>query len=209
MPVFPLPDVVLFPTGLLPLHIFELRYRTMVRDALSGDRHIAMALLLPGWEADYRGAPPFHPIGCLARIEEVEWLVDDCYDLVVRGMTRVRLGPVVRAYPYRRVVAEPLQQAPHPEDDPLVELEKQALIEAWERLARDVEVPGTVPEATDPGLPFETLVNRLAMALPVPAAHKMRLLEMDAVFDRSQAMRALVERLRRGPGAVGGEGDHN
>jgi Lon protease-like protein len=107
------------------------------------------------------------------------------------------------------VVAEPLEQAPHPEDDPLVELEKQALIEAWERLARDVELPGTVPKATDPGLPFETLVNRLAMALPVPAAHKMRLLEMDAVFDRSQAMRALVERLRRGPGTVGGEGDHN
>ena len=59
-----------------------------------------------------------------------------------------------------------------------------------------------MPEASDPGLPFETLVNRLAMALPVPATHKLRLLEMDGVFDRSQAMRALIERLRRAARAV-------
>lgn len=214
VPVFPLPDVVLFPSGILPLHIFELRYRTMVRDVLSSHRHIAIAMLLPGWEGDYRGAPPFHPIGCLARVEEVEWLIDDCYDLVVRGTTRVRLDRLVRDYPYRLALPEELAQAPYPEDDPLVELEKRALLEAWERFARDQELPGTVPEASDPGLPFETLVNRLAMALPVPAPHKMQLLEMDGVFDRSQAMRALIERLRRGarpsapPGEVG-DGGHN
>ena len=211
MPVFPLPDLVLFPAGLAPLHIFELRYRTMVRDALSSNRHIAMALLMPGWERDYRGAPPFHPLGCLARIETVEWLVNDCYDLVVRGMKRVRLGPVLRDYPYRVVVPEPLEQAPYPEDDPLVELEKHALLEAWERLARDIELPGSVPAVSDPGLEFETLVNRLAMALPVAAAYKLRLLEMDAVLDRSQAMREIIDRLRRGArGATpSGEGDHN
>ncbi len=199
VPVFPLPDVVLFPGGLLPLHVFELRSRTMVRDVLSGPRQLAMALLSPGWEAEYRGAPAFHPVGCLARIEQVEWRIDDCYDLVVRGLTRVRLERVVRDYPYRLVIPAPLEQAPTPEDDPLVELEKRALLEAWERLARDHELPGSVPEASDPGLPFETLVNRLAMALPVSAAHKMRLLEMDAVFERSQTMRALIERLRRSP----------
>jgi len=202
VPVFPLPDVVLFPSGMLPLHIFELRYRTMVRDVLSSHRHIAIALLMPGWEEDYRGAPPFHPVGCLARIEQVEWLVDDCYDLVVRGTARVRLDRLVRDYPYRLALPETLVQAPYPEDDPLVELEKRALLEAWTRFAREHELPGTVPEASDPGLPFETLVNRLAMALPVPATHKLRLLEMDGVFDRSQAMRALIERLRRTARAV-------
>jgi Lon protease-like protein len=183
----------------------------MVRDALSSDRHLVMALLKPGWERDYRGAPAFHPLGCLARIETVEWLVNDCYDLVVRGMKRVRLGPTVRDYPYRVVVPEPIEQAPYPEDDPLVELEKRALLEAWERLARDVELPGSVPEASDPGLEFETLVNRLAMALPVAAIFKMRLLEMDHVLDRSQAMREIIDRLRRGVRGAppSSEGDHN
>jgi len=67
VPVFPLPDLVLFPCAVVKLHVFELRYRAMVRDALSADRLIALALLLPGWERDYHGSPEYHPIGCLAR----------------------------------------------------------------------------------------------------------------------------------------------
>lgn len=213
VPVFPLPDVVLFPSGVLPLHVFELRYRTMVRDVLSSHRHLALALLKPGYEQEYRAAPPFHPIGCLAVIEQVEWMLDDCYELVVRGMARVRLERLIRDYPYRLAIPEALEQAPYPEDDPLVELEKRALLEAWERFARDHEAPGTVPDVTDPELPFETLVNRLAMALPVEASHKLRLLEMDGVFDRSQAMRGLIERMRRGsrptPRPGTGDSDRN
>ncbi len=53
IPLFPLPNVVLFPNVFLPLHIFEARYRAMVRDALAGDRMIGMVLLRPGFEADY------------------------------------------------------------------------------------------------------------------------------------------------------------
>ena len=52
IPIFPLPNVVLFPNVFLPLHIFEPRYRTMVADALAGDRIIGMVLLRPGYEAD-------------------------------------------------------------------------------------------------------------------------------------------------------------
>ncbi len=55
IPIFPLPNVVLFPNVFLPLHIFEPRYREMVADALAGDRIIGMVLLRPGWEADYDG----------------------------------------------------------------------------------------------------------------------------------------------------------
>jgi len=61
LPLFPLPNVVLFPGVFLPLHIFEPRYKEMVADALAGDRIIGMALLRPGWEADYEGRPPIYP----------------------------------------------------------------------------------------------------------------------------------------------------
>ena len=57
MPLFPLPDVVFFPKTLLPLHVYEPRYRTLASDALERDQAICTALLRPGWEADYYGSP--------------------------------------------------------------------------------------------------------------------------------------------------------
>ena len=64
VPIFPLPNVVLFPSALLPLHIFEPRYRAMVVDALEGERLIGMVMLQPGWEADYDRAPRVYRVGC-------------------------------------------------------------------------------------------------------------------------------------------------
>ena len=64
IPLFPLPNVVLFPGVFLPLHIFEERYRAMTRDALAGDRIIGMTLLRPGFEPDYEGRPPIYEVGC-------------------------------------------------------------------------------------------------------------------------------------------------
>ena len=84
IPVFPLPDLVLFPHAVLPLHVYELRYRTLVRDALSRDRVILLALLKPGHEQDYQGSPEFHPLGCLARFEEVEYAARRPADKVPR-----------------------------------------------------------------------------------------------------------------------------
>ena len=129
VPVFPLPDLVLFPRARAPLHVFELRYRTMVRDTLSRGRVLALATLCPGYELDYHGSPAYFPLGCLARIEEVEWLPNDRYDLLLEGTTRVRFGRVVSEFPYRSARCEPLPQHPYGEDDPIVTLEKQALLE--------------------------------------------------------------------------------
>ena len=66
--LFPLPNLVLFPEVMQPLHIFEPRYRQMTADALAGDRLIALGLLRPGWEADYDGKPAIYPVACLGRV---------------------------------------------------------------------------------------------------------------------------------------------
>src|SRR4051794_30821611 len=91
IPIFPLPNVVLFPNVFLPLHIFEPRYRAMVADALAGDRIIGMTLLQPGFEGDYEGRPPVYAIGCAGLITHSEVLPDGRYNIVLRGLERFRI----------------------------------------------------------------------------------------------------------------------
>ncbi len=89
-PLFPLPDVVHFPHLLLPLHIFEPRYREMVADAIEGDRLLAMALLKPG-STTTEGSPPIHNTVCLGRITANQQTADGRYYLVLQGLSRARI----------------------------------------------------------------------------------------------------------------------
>src|SRR5687768_15383367 len=91
VPLFPLPGVVLFPRAVLPLHIFEDRYRAMTADALMGDKTIAMALLKPGWEKSYYGRPAIEPVVCVGRILSHEKLADGKYNFLLQGVQRARI----------------------------------------------------------------------------------------------------------------------
>ncbi|MFQ5521288.1 MAG: LON peptidase substrate-binding domain-containing protein, partial [Candidatus Methylomirabilia bacterium] len=89
LPVFPLPNVVFFPHTMLPLHIFEPRYREMVADCLTGDKRLAVVLLKPGWEADYYGRPPVYPVAGAGEITQWESLPDGRYNILLRGLGRI------------------------------------------------------------------------------------------------------------------------
>src|SRR6476619_6239822 len=89
--LFPLPNLVLFPQVMQPLHIFEPRYRQMIADALAGDRFLALALLKPGWEQQYAGRPEIHPVACLGKIIADQRLPDGRYNILVRGLSRVQV----------------------------------------------------------------------------------------------------------------------
>lgn len=207
VPVFPLPNVVLFPHAVVPLHVFELRYRTMVRDALAGERLIALALLKPDWERDYHGSPAFHDLGCLARFEAVEWLPDGCYDLKLLGLSRVRLGTPVREHPYRAVRVELLPEAPYTEDDPVVRSERRALRDLYQRL---VGRPERQAEGGGPGdeLPFVALVNGVCMTAPLEADERLGLLALDSVVERGHRACELIAH-RLCPGEPSDPGEHN
>ena len=106
LPLFPLPNVVLFPRMPLPLHVFEPRYRAMVGDALRGPRLIGMVLLRGDWRADYAGRPPIFATGTVGQIAHVEELEDGRWNLVLRGMRVFTIRneePPVRAYREARV----------------------------------------------------------------------------------------------------------
>lgn len=89
--LFPLPNLVLFPHVLQPLHVFEGRYRELVEEALADDGLIAMALLAPGWEADYEGRPPLYSMACLGRIVTHHRLDDGRFNLLLAGLQRIHL----------------------------------------------------------------------------------------------------------------------
>jgi Lon protease-like protein len=91
IPIFPLPNVVLFPNVFLPLHVFEPRYRDLVADALTGDRIIGICLLQPGWEPHYQARPHVYEIGCAGLITFSEQHADGRYNMVLRGLEKFRI----------------------------------------------------------------------------------------------------------------------
>ena len=89
--LFPLPNLVMFPHVVQPLHIFEPRYCEMLEDALAGDGLIAMALLSPGWERDYEGRPPIAPVACLGKILSHQRQSEGKHNLLLRGVCRAAI----------------------------------------------------------------------------------------------------------------------
>jgi len=89
--LFPLPNLVLFPNVVQPLHVFEPRYRDLVEEAWEEDGLITMATLEPGWEQDYEGRPPLAPVACLSRVVVRYRLDGGAYNVLLVGLRRVRL----------------------------------------------------------------------------------------------------------------------
>ena len=89
--LFPLPDLVMFPHVMQPLHVFEPRYRDLVAAAVADDHFVGMALLNPGWESNYEGRPSIGRVACLTRIASCRQLADGRYNLFVLGLQRVEI----------------------------------------------------------------------------------------------------------------------
>src|ERR1700722_7272376 len=128
--LFPLPDVVLFPHTLLPLHIFEPRYRQMTEDALAGDQLVTMVQIRPV----VKGAPwvepvPIMDVGCLGKIIQHERLANGRFNFLLMGCKRVRLkGETSNAKLYRIAEAEIIEDE---EADPAFESCRDELIELF------------------------------------------------------------------------------
>ena len=189
IPVFPLPNVVLFPNVFLPLHIFEARYRAMVGDALAGDRIIGMVLLQPGCEADYEGRPPVYPVGCAGVITHAEPLPDGRFNIVLRGLEKFRIAGEDQSRPYRLAQIEPLPEATQPEHRTELRRHRQRL-EAL--LAAAAERAGSEPRFP-PAVPDEDLVNALAQYLELDPIERQALLEREGVLARCRGLIELLE----------------
>ncbi len=200
VPIFPLPDITLFPRTLLPLHIFEARYRAMVTDALSRDRRICMVRLRPGYEEHYAGKPEVYAVGGLGEIVSCERQATGRYDLVLRGQTRVR---ILQERPsdtlYRIVIAEPIEDvAPVTDVKPILDRIRDACRALLTILGRPADFLDSVfAEGQPPG----TIADRIASGVLPGADVRQELLETAEVDLRlgrlALALDALVDELRR------------
>jgi len=157
LPIFPLPEAVLFPGALLPLHVFEPRYRTMTSDVLAGRRVMAIARLRPGFEADYEGRPPVFATCGVGYVVGSEALPDGRYHILLRGVGRALIEaelPATKAY--REVRARVLvdSRSQHPE---LLAERHQQLVAVCDRLSLLMDDRGAE-------------LRELARALPSPSA---------------------------------------
>ncbi len=195
--LFPLPNVVLFPQAVLPLHIFEPRYQQMTEDALAGDRLIALCLLKPGWESNYQGNPALYPVACLGKVLTEQRLEDGRFNILLRGLCRVRLvDEIPTPKLYRTACVRVLHVATIPGADEAADL-RGKLIEAgmtWmDALGLDPEQSARVMES---GLPIGALADVLAFALPLPVERKQQLLEELDARRRTEALLHYLETSR-------------
>src|SRR5687768_6252312 len=158
IPIFPLPNAVLFPNVFLPLHIFEPRYRAMVADALDGDRIIGMALLRPGWEKDYEGRPPVFPIGCAGLITHNERLPDGRFNIVLRGLQKFRIRREQNDRLYRIAEVDTIDEPTSGTDEDQVRAARRRLeallVPQPSGAGSDTKVPASMSD--------EDLINALA-----------------------------------------------
>jgi len=190
LPLFPLPNVVLFPNVFLPLQIFEPRYREMVADALEGDRLIGMVLLRPGWEGEYEGRPPVYPIGCSGLITHVDRLADGRFNIVLRGVERFRIVAEDHTRSYRRAAVEPLLEAGLTEGDRDSIRNQRAKREAL--LSPAIGTSESDPRTTA-AMSDEDLVNALAQYLALEPLEKQALLEQQGLRSRAESLVELLE----------------
>lgn len=200
IPLFPLPNVVLFPRMPLPLHVFEPRYRKMVADVLGGHRTIGMVLLRPGWEADYHGRPAIYAVGCAGRLEDCDPLDDGRFDIVLRGLTRFRVVEEHAGEPYRLASVEAFDDRPG---------EAVALDEARRRVLAAIgqAADGPAVLVTQPEMPHELFVNALCQSLSLDPVERQSLLDCDGLPSRYERLLEILEfkRLEGAHGAAGGK----
>jgi Lon protease-like protein len=194
VPIFPLPDVTFFPHTLLPLHVFEARYRAMVIDALERDRRLAIVRLRPGYEAGYAGKPPVYPVAGLGEIVSSERLANGRYNILLRGDCRVRLEQEVPSDTlYRLVRAQRLVDAePATDTTPALGRVRAGCRALLEALARPADMLDTaLADGQTPG----AIADRVAAAVLPDADLRQSLLETLDVSTRVTRVAAAVEAL--------------
>jgi len=191
IPLFPLPHVVFFPRTYLPLHIFEPRYRKMVRDAAAGQRMIGMVLLKEGWESDYEGAPPIFPIGCVGRMMTVQSFPDGRFNVLLQGLRRFKVQRETGNESYRqgRIVLRDFA----PAETELPSEIRRELLKMVRGFLTSREDGLALASLLKHPLHDEALVQNLSFGLDFTPLEKQFLLESDSLVQQARRLLDLLQ----------------
>jgi Lon protease-like protein len=183
IPLFPLPGVVLFPGTLLPLHIFEPRYRALVAHALETDRLIGMAMISGDLPEEIPGVPPIHAFGGAGTIVEHERLPDGRYNIVLEGTFRFRILREEGSRPFRTATVEEAPTHPFPSG-----VEEQTAVSGVRELFTGLQPQLDLPPLPSEALSAERLSGELALRLRWPPETLQRILEAESLQERFGAI---------------------
>lgn len=207
--LFPLPAPALYPRVIQPLHVFEERYLELMRDALDSDGLIAMAVLKPGWEIDYASRPPVEAVACLGKIITHHRLDDGRYNVLLAGVSRIRVFDELEPpLAFRRARVELVEESePTAGDSNGVALHKR-LVEAFRASLPHGLPPEPLQRVFEEDTPLGLLADLAAYTLPLPRDVKQAAL---AEFDAAKRAALVIGAIDAGgvgertPGA-GGDG---
>jgi Lon protease-like protein len=190
IPLFPLPNVVLFPYMPLPLHIFEPRYRAMVRDALAGPRLVGMVLLRGDWKSEYEARPPIYTTGTVGQIVHVDELADGRFNIVLRGS---REFTIAEELPPRTLYREARVRWRGEASDTLATGAREGILSLVDRYLSRVGRTPTSPRALDRDVDGAAFVNFFAQHLDLEPVEKQALLEESTITGRGRRLAEVLE----------------
>jgi Lon protease-like protein len=193
IPVMPLPNAILFPRVLLPLYIFEPRYKQMLADCLNGERMFAVALLRRGWEKE-GGNPVPHPIAGVGVIRTCVARPDGSANVILEGMARVHVTEYVRLRPYRVAVVEPLKSTDDGEASHRKPLLKMVTQLARARARVGADLPKSVLSALRSVKSADYLSDLVSYTLLDDYYEKQSMLEILDTNERLEKLVALLQR---------------
>jgi Lon protease-like protein len=197
LPIFPLPDQTFFPHTLLPLHVFEARYRAMVTDALVRDGRLAVVGLRPGYETNYEGRPAVYAVAGAGRIVKSERLSTGRFNILLQGDTRIRIDAELPADTlYRFVRATPLPDVgvDAPDIPALAASAKRRCLEILEAIGR---ARAELRESLDALRTPAELCDRIAASVVPTPAVRQALLEEQHLERRLARLNAALDQLLR------------
>lgn len=192
LPVFPLPGVLLLPSGRLPLNVFEPRYLNMVQDALADPERL-IGMIQPADPASQEARPGLQRVGCAGRIAAFQETDDGRFLINLTGIIRFRVGEeidTVRGYRRVRAEYEPFRHDLDAWDDSAA-FDKDRLIGALKPYFRLKGIDADL-ESLD-ACCDATLVTTLAMSCPFSPAEQQALLEYDTLAERAEALSTIME----------------
>lgn len=193
--LFPLPNLVMFPHAIQPLHIFEPRYVAMLEDAMQEDKLLAMALLQPGWESEYDAQPAVFPATCISRVVAHSRLPDGTHNLLLKGLCRAAIEHELPAeHAYRIADVTVINEQSPTSDEQQSELRELLTNRFQRQLADMASGQEQLAKLLDVRLPVGILTDVIAFYLDLEMPLKQEFLsEPDACVRAQRLIEVLDE----------------